>query len=377
MIKNMSKFSDSLVRPYERIAQWKEDNNKLVVGCLPMYFPEELVHASGAVPFVMQESDELITLGSRHIDSFFCRFVRSVVDLAAKGKLDFLDLLIVPDTCVQQRGMAQVMRHLRTNIPVELIQFPIQIGVDSAVNHARQCLEKVRVRLQQLTGNEVSDGQIAKSILVHKENRALLKRVYQLRKERPGLLRGRDVMEIVQSSMVMPKEEHSEHLKVLLAELEEPQASTGERVRLCISGHLCSAPKVDVLDLIEEMGAVIVDDDLYTGFRYFAEEREDKGSPMEQLARRYVYRTVPCPTRFDPGNDWRSYLVNMAKKAQAQGIIVLIQRHCEPHLTWYPDIKDALSAAKIRCLMIETEHEAFSLGEEKTRIQKLVETIRG
>jgi benzoyl-CoA reductase subunit C len=375
MMKNMTKFHESINKPYERIAEWKERNKKLVVGVLPMYFPEEIVHACGALPVVLQESDELITLGSRHMDSSYCRFVRGLIDLMAKGKLNFLDMLIVPDTCVQQRGMAHVVRHLQSSVPVELIQLPRRIGIESAVEHAERWLEKVRSKMEQLTNNKLSDDQIAKSISVYGENRALLKQVYGLRKMKPGLLQSRDVMEIVQSSMVMPKEEHSEYLRILLAELEETKTPVQERVRLCVSGHFCSAPIAGLLDLIEEE-AFIVDDDLFTGFRYFGEEVAAKGSSIHQLAERYVYRTVSDPTRFNPENDWRTYLIRLVRSAPAQGIILLIRKYCDPHLIWYPDIRDALSAANIPCLMIETGYEEFSLAEEKTRIRKFIEMIK-
>jgi benzoyl-CoA reductase subunit C len=376
MMKNMAKFHGSINKPYERIAEWKEKNKKLVVGVLPMYFPEEIIHACGALPIVLQESDELITLGSRHMDSSYCRFVRGITDLAVKGKLNFLDLLIVPDTCVQQRGIAHVLRHSQSNVPVELIQLPRQIGTESALEHAERWLEKIRLKMEQLTNNKLSDDQIAKSISVYGENRALLTRLYALRKTKPGVLQGREVMEIVQSSMVIPKEEHSGYLRALLAELEETKTPAQKRVRLCVSGHFCAAPMAGLLDLIEEEGAFIVDDDLFTGFRYFGEEVAPKGSSIHQLAERYVYRTVPDPTRFNPENDWRTYLIRLVRSAPAQGIILLIRKCCDPHLIWYPDLRDALSAANIPCLMIETGYEDFSLAEEKTKIRKFIAMIK-
>ena len=374
-MRSMSVFGERLQGPYERIAQWKEKNKKSVVGCVPMYFPEEIIHASGAMPIVIQDSNELITLGSGHMDTFFCRFVRVAVDHMAKGMLSFLDLMLVPDTCVQQRGMAQTLKHMQSSIPIELVQFPIRIGEQGAIDRAIQCLERVMTRLEQLTGNTVSDEQLMKSMQVYEENRSLLGRVNRVRRERPGLLRARHMIEIVQASMVMPKEEHTAHLKTLFGQLKEAQAPANEGIRLCVSGHFCSAPPLELLDLIEEMGATIVDDDLYTGRRYFDERVDKKGGPKDQLARRFVYRNIPTPTRYDPENDWRDYLVNMVRDAGAQGLILLISKHCDPLLIWYPDVRDALSEAGIPCLMIETNHDNFSLAVEKTRIRKLVEII--
>ena len=45
---------DKLVRiadqPYGEAKKWKEHHNKKVVGCFPMHFPEELIHAAGLLP---------------------------------------------------------------------------------------------------------------------------------------------------------------------------------------------------------------------------------------------------------------------------------------------------------------------------------------
>ena len=376
MIPTVSKFRDSLAGYYEKIAEQKKATGRPVVGCMPMFFPEELIHASGATPVVIQESDEIITQGSRHMDSFYCGVVLSVTDLVVKGKLDFLDMLIVPDTCVQQRGMAQVLRHLRPDINVELVQLPRRLRTQDAMELAIGRLEKIRGKLRQLTGSDVGDDKIEQSILVYKENRMLLRELYQLRREKPGILKGNDMAAIVQSAMLMPTEEHSEYLRALMAELEKAAIAAEDSVRLYVSGHFCAPPKREILELIEEAGAVIVDDDLYNGYRYFAEDITDGSSPIERLARRYVYPAVPNPTRLDVANDWRTYIVKAVTQARAQGVVILLQRHCDPHMIWYPDIRNALLEAGVPSLMVETGHEDFALAGERTRIQKLVDTIK-
>ena len=102
----------------------------------------------------------------------------------------------------------------------------------------------------------------------------------------------------------MPKEEHSELVEGLLTELQAIEPDSAEGPKLFLSGHLCQGPKADILDLIEGAGGIIVDDDLYTGYRYYATDVKINGSPIEAIAERYLDRSVPIPTRSDEEIKW-------------------------------------------------------------------------
>jgi benzoyl-CoA reductase/2-hydroxyglutaryl-CoA dehydratase subunit BcrC/BadD/HgdB len=181
------------------------------------------------------------------------------------------------------------------------------------------------------------------------------------------------------SSMVMPKAEHNELLEKLLPELEGKKPAPDRKVRVVVSGHMCQAVKPDFLDLIEDMGAVVVDDDLYTGYRYVATDAEPSGDPLESLVRKYLSLSPPCPTRSIPAkgeDDWGQYLVEMTRRAQAQGVVILVVKFCEPHMMYYPHLREVLTAAGIPHLLLETEHEVVSLSGAKTRVQAFVEMLR-
>ena len=115
---------------------------------------------------------------------------------------------------------------------------------------------------------------------------------------------------VVQSSMLMPKEQHSELVQDLLVAFENVSPSPAEGKRLYLSGHLCQGPKTDILDLIEGMGGRIADDDLYTGYRYYALDVPVNGNPTESLAKRYLDSSLPIPTRSDPAMRWEDFVVN-------------------------------------------------------------------
>jgi benzoyl-CoA reductase subunit C len=164
-------------------------------------------------------------------------------------------------------------------------------------------------------------------------------------------------------------------LSALLSELTERKPAPMEYKRIFLSGHLCQGPKPDILGLIEGTGCHIVDDDLYTGDRYYAQDVAVNGKPFENLAKRFLERTIPVPTRSYGRIKWDQYVLERAKNCEAQGVIVLIAKYCEPHLFHYPFIKEALADAGIPHLMLETEHEMVSLEGMRTRLQAFIEML--
>ncbi len=110
-------------------------------------------------------------------------------------------------------------------------------------------------------------------------------------------------------------------------------------IRVILVGGLCQTVHPSILDLIEELDMVVIDDDIYMGSRYFANDAEVSGHPIESLADRYLKRVPTCPTKGDWETSWADYVIGMVNRNQAQGIITLLIRFCLPHLCYYPDVK--------------------------------------
>lgn len=371
----MQSFRDVVDRPYERLRQWKESNEKKVVGCSPMHFPEELVHAAGMLPVVLQESDEPITEGFSYIHPFFCGITRNIIDIASKGELGFFDGLVYSDICIQNRNAVCTLKQVLPKMWVEFLQLPTCLSREGVMDRTIKELEHMRLRLENMAGRKIDDASLEQSIGVFNRNRSLLRQLHELYKANPALISFREKQLVVQSSMLIPKEEHSELMEDLLAGLEKESPPPVEGKRLFLSGHLCQGPKADILGLIEGMSGVFVDDDLYTGYRYYALDVPVNGSPIESLAKRYLDSSLPIPTRSDPDTRWEDFVVDKARDSGAQGVVVLIAKYCEPHLFIYPFIKEALDKAGIPHVMLETEHEVVSLEGMRTRLQAFIEML--
>lgn len=374
MAEIMAKLAPLREDPYARAREAKKQGRK-VVGVTPMHFPEEMVAATGALPVVLQESTEPVTLGFGYIYPFYCGFSRSNVDWGIKGKLNLFDAIVVSDVCLQLRHMGHIVRR-NTTVPFAYIQWPLEANASRWMDFTLDKLQRCQRKLEEILGVKIEDKALREQIALYNRNRALLRRVYQLRQQKPGLLRAKELVALTMGSMVMPREESNQMLEALIPELEQARPAPDKRVKLFVSGHLCQAAKADILDIVEDLGGVVVGDDLYTGYRYCATDTPTDLPPQQAMAHRYLNLSVPCPTRLDTRQDWADYLIAASRLCGAKGIVTLVVKFCEPHMIYYPYLKDRLAQAGVPHLLIETEHEVVSLAGTRTRIQAFLEMLR-
>ena len=342
-----------------------------------MHLPEEIIHAAGMLPVILWRSNKPITLGDAHISARNCAITRGVIDDVVTGRLPFLDGLVIYRTCLQAWAIPYVIERNAPLSYMESIYLPVFITSPLAKDYLLLNLEKLRVSLEKFSGQRITDQSLQNSIRIYNKDRALLRRLYELRRERHGLLKAKEVLAIVQSSMLMPKEEHIKLLEELLPQLERRESSTEKKPQLILTGCLCQAPQTEFLDLIEDEGGEIVDDDMFVGSQYFASDVELQGNPMEAFANRYLKRTPTALTKSDWTFDWPAYIVDMARKNGAQGVISLLVKFCPPHMLYLPDFDKRMVKDGIPELMLEIEHEIPPLEAMRTRVAAFMEILRG
>jgi len=163
----------------------------------------------------------------------------------------------------------------------------------------------------------------------------------------------------------------------ILAEIPR-ESPAGSDVPVYLSGHMCHAPKPEIIDMIEDCGARIVNDDLFVGWRFIHADMDEKVTPLEAMANWYLEknRRLPCPTRTMQGVDWEDYLLAEVERSEAEGLVILLVKFCEPHMYFYPEIKEAFEGRGIPHLLIETEHEEMPIEALKTRVETFVEIAK-
>ena len=364
--------------PHAYATRWKDKHMRKVIGTFPMNFPSELVHAAGALPVVVQDDRAPITLGRTLMYEFYCGYARSLTDQAATRKLGVFDAFFLVDHCVALLGAVDAIRFELPEQPVVLAQYMASMDEEWTPPEVRKKVESLRTQLEELCGVTISKEDLVHSIRLFNRNRQLLREVYDLRRSGRTRITSAQMQVLVKSSMVMDIEEHTAILSDFLQSLQEERATSPDLVRLHLSGHFCHGPRPELLDIIESCGAMVVDDDLYTGYRYISTDVPETGDPVDALTRWYFDRNnnVPCATRAQKNVDWESYLLQSLTNSGAAGVVILMAKFCEPHMLYYPELRKALLRSGVPHLLIETEHEGLPAESIRVRMEAFLEQIR-
>jgi bcr-type benzoyl-CoA reductase subunit C len=370
--------------PRGYIKDWRARHpGRLVLGVLPMNFPRELALAAGTLPVVVQDDQKPVTEGRSLLAEFYCGYTRNLADQAATGRFGLYDAVLMADHCIQLIGAADVVRAILPGTPVFFGMLNSSMNDSWGPARVAAMMGEFLAELERLTGEPVSRAALSDAIAAHNRDRRMVRRLYDERAAGSALLSPVQLQDIVASAMIMDPAEHAGLLAEALSSVAagpDPAAaaSPGRRVRVHLSGHLCHAPRRELLEAIEASGAVVVDDDLYHGRRHVSTDVEEGGDPLEAIARWYQQRNVniPCPTRVQQDADWDRWLLGAVRGSGAEAVIHLVPKFCEPHMLYYPELRKALDAAGIPHLQIETEHEGLPLESFRTRIEALVERAR-
>ena len=361
--------------PGQEARLWKEETGGKVLGFLLTDVPEELIHAAGFFPFGIFGGNKGMNLADAHLQFWTCSYVRSSFAMALGGELNFLDGLVIPQKCDATRMVMGIWKHIRPLSFMENLRPPRQVERPSAKTYYLGELKRFKNKLEEFRGLKITDDELKKSIRLYNSNRTLLGKLSDLHREDPSILSSRELYNIIRASMVIPREKLNRLLKRLLDNLK-PQLpeKTHHRVKIFISGTFLEP--LEIADYIEESGGTIVGDDLKNGSRYFSGKIQEEGDLLLNLVESQLHQ-MPSAS-FDTLTNPRSeFLVNAVREKNADGVLLLHLKYCEPENFDYYDMEQALKKAGVPVQRIETEFEETSLGQLRTRVQAFMEMLGG
>lgn len=362
--------------PNQYARNLKKQNARKILGYFCSYAPEELIHAAGAVPFRLFGTTGDISLADAHLQSYCCSLVRGGLEAALNKSLDFLDGAVFPHTCDSIQRLSDIWR-LNAGFSAHFdVVLPVKLDTASARQYMVDVLDAFRQELETALGVQVTDEAIRMATADYNRIRDHLKRLYEIRSSRPTLLDPDTVNTVMRAAMVMERKAFLEQLRQFLNGLdlsEAETASTSSRKRVVLSGGICNHP--DIYDILARAGADVVWDDLCTGSRYFEGAiAENVENPIEAIAERYLSRNV-CPAKHMDITARGENLVRTVKAHQAEGVIFLLLKFCDPHSFDYPYLKQFMDDAGIPSLLLEVEDQPPPEGQLLTRFETFVDML--
>jgi benzoyl-CoA reductase/2-hydroxyglutaryl-CoA dehydratase subunit BcrC/BadD/HgdB len=127
------------------------------------------------------------------------------------------------------------------------------------------------------------------------------------------------------------------------------------------------------MEIVEELGAQVVLDDLAVGARYHWEPIEVEADPLDALSKRYV-GAVPFAGRF-PVAMRGDTLVNLCKEYGVDGAIFKTERYCDPYLYELPLMTGTFKDNGIPVISVDYEDMRAEEGRVRTRVQAFIEAL--
>ncbi len=349
--------------------QWKSEKGSPVVGTFCSYVPEEVILAGGALPFRILSVKAEFGRADNALQTYACCLARGALESLMTGAFDFLDGVVFSNTCDTMQCLADIWPMHAPKGWVETFMPPVHVGHRSArqylIAETRRLIESLRTR----GGLKIDDDSLRQAIAECRTARNALSAVYERQRGPSPILSPREFYGLTLARWFLPPAEYAAAVQEIICSLTP---TSGTRPRIFVMG----GPMLDssLSEVLTELDAHWVGDDLCTGGRACQSTGKPPDDPVEAIADRLLARRV-CPAKHLGTNDPGQSAVQLARQAGADGVIVWRLKFCDPHGFDYPRVKEALDAAGLPHVLIEVESSAGAQGQLRTRLQAFLEML--
>lgn len=367
----LSETATTLVNP--EMKQWKEQGGR-IIGYFCSAMPVELISAAGFLPFRVRATGSTGTeLSDSYFSSINCSFPRHAFNLALQGRYEFLDGLIIFNSCDHVRRLYDHWtRQVKTPF-VQILSLPKKAEAPQ-VEWFTDELRILKNRMQDFFRIEITDERLREAIAQHNRSRRMLRDLYELRKADSPPLTGAEMLAITVAGSAMPQPAYESLLTGLVKDLAGVEGHSGYRARLMVVGGLLDNP--DYLQIIEGQRGLVVTDALCFGSRtLWKDVDEDAPDPLAALAQYYVAERPSCARMYTEYPRRLQHLKDMIRDFRVDGVIFQRLSFCE---TWgfeQYSLTSDFKEANVPLLCLDREYLLGGVGQLKTRVQAFLETV--
>ena len=372
----INEFKEIAANPKGQLAMYKAQGKK-AIGVLPYYAPEELVYAAGMVPFgVWGTNDKNISRAKEYCATFYCSIAQLALEMLLDGTLDGLSGIITPTICDTLRPMSQNIRvAMGDKMPVIFLSHPQNRATAYGLKFCVEQYTNVKKELEKISGKEITDEEILKSIKVYNASRKARREFVKLASEHCDVIKPTGRSAVLKAAFFMLKDEYTVKLEELNKKLAALPVCKWQGKKVVTSGIICDNPTL--LAALEDNDIAIAADDVAYESRAFRIDAPEDLEPMMALAKQFA--NIDCEILlYDPEsakNHRGEFVAKLVKDSGASGLILFMQQFCDPEEMEYPYLKKALDAAKIPHIKIGIDQQMHDFGQAKTAIQAFAESL--
>ena len=372
----LNDFKAVAEHPHRQADAYKAQGKK-IIGVLPYYAPEELVYAAGMVPMgIWGSNNKNISRAKEYCATFYCTIAQLALEMLLDGTLDVLDGLITPTICDTLRPMSQNFRvAMEGKLPCIFLAHPqyrrpsfgLQFTVDQYMH--------VKSELEKISGAPITDEALRDAIKVYNKSRAARRKFSKLASEHCDVISAVSRSAVYRASWFMLKDEYTEKLEQLNAELEKLPAANWTGKKIVTSGIICDNPKL--MQILDDNQIAIAADDVANESRPCLVDAAETGDPMMALAQQFADQDYDVLLYDEHSSENRraDFIVKMVKESGAQGLVLFMQQFCDPEEMEYPYLKKALNAAGIPHIKLGVDQQMRDFGQASTALEGFADVL--
>ncbi len=356
---------------FPTVRRWRESGGK-VLGHFQVYFPEEIAHATGMLPFKVRGAPIEAMKADSRFGSYLCSILKTSLELALSDHVRF-DMFVTHPICDAARNLAAVWGR-NFAYPCQILYLPQNANSAAAPTYLRNEYARLQRSIESIAGRLVSDDDLRASLEIYNRNRALLRQLYAIKRETPWLVSADEAYVLVAVGGLILREEHNDLLEAVLPQIAARQNKKQDKIRLVFEGGFCEQPPLDLIRAIAR-SCYVVDDDLLIGMRWIQEDVPLDGDPLFNLADAYLEKSSYSPVQHDLRKPKEKMLIERIRNSRAEAAIITAAKMCEPGLEEQVAYLHALDAAGIPYFISEFEEKMNTFDHMEIQLQTFVENI--
>ena len=356
---------------FPTIKRWRESGGK-VLGHFQVYFPEELAHAAGMLPVKIRGAALEPTRADSHFGSYLCSIIKTSLETVLSGHIE-LDLFVSHPICDAARNLSAIWGR-NFDYPCQILYLPQNPNSAHSATYLQEEYARLLKTIEEVSGSPVSEEALRGSIALFNENRALMRDLYDIKRETPWLVSADEAYSLVAMGGMIPREEHNGLLNWVLPRLSERPMHQEDRIRVVFEGGFCEQPPLDMVRMLGR-SCYVVDDDLYIGLRYLTEDVPTEGDPLANLATAYLETSSYSPVQHDLRKPKEKMLLERVRNSRADAVIVCAAKMCEPGLEEQVAYAQALDAEGIPYFLSEFEENMTSFEHLELQVETFLENL--
>jgi benzoyl-CoA reductase/2-hydroxyglutaryl-CoA dehydratase subunit BcrC/BadD/HgdB len=365
----------------EKLNEERKKGTKMV-GYVGRFVPEELIYASGALPYLLcrggqpEPPDAVIPYMLR----FMSPYSRSQIGYHLLGidpVVPMLDLIVVQCSDCHESRLADLLEYFK--LPTVRLGIPPDWGKSLSRDYYYKGLIQLIEKLEGLTGHKIPNPKLKESTDSINKIRDILSKINRLRKNHPPPIGGADFIRLNHYSFYAHPQKLLPKLNDLYGELQKGASPfPKEAPRLLLAGHVVGVGDYVVPRLIEESGGVIAAEFLDEGMRHCQWPVKMDGDLLKNLGETYYLERTP-PSIFQPAwEDRAEAMKRLIRDFNIDGVIWYQLSFEEIYDMECSIIAKVLNEMNIPFLKLESSYEYSreAMAPLTTRVESFIETVR-